>query len=135
SGYDYRPGKRHACAIAEGGIFRYRIIVLFSRRRFSRQHGFLDPEGANAHEAHVGGYPVARLKKHYVAWHQLRYRYRLALSVAHDCRLGCNHAANGPQGVVRLAFLHETDNSVDDHHCDNHSSVDKVPKYQSDNCC
>jgi hypothetical protein len=71
---------------------------------------------------------VAGGQQHDVARHELLGGDQLPLAAAQHRGLRREHAADGVQRRLGLAFLHEADEGVDDHRAQQHAGVDPVPQ-------
>jgi hypothetical protein len=121
-----RPGERHAQAIAKRGVRRDQILLLFGRHRFAGQQRLVDQEPARADQAQVGGHAIPRLEQHEVAWHEVGDRDAHASTVAQNAGMWRDHLADGVERLLRLAFLNEADDGVDQDDGDDHRGIDAV---------
>ena len=121
-----RSGECHAQKIAEGGARRDRLLLFLRYDRFAGQHGFLDEQATRAGQAQVGGHAVPRLEPHEVAGHEIGNRDAHAPAVAQDAGVRRDHLADRVQRLLRLAFLNEADDGIDQDDGDDHHRIDVV---------
>ncbi len=106
--------------------------ALVHRHRLAGEGCLVDAQVFHAHQAQVGRHPGARLQQHDIARHQQGGVDLVPLALAQYRGVTGQHGAHRFQRLLRLAFLNETDNSVDQHHADNHACIHIVLKRNCD---
>ncbi len=134
AGCDHRTRVGHAAAVAENGIGGNCRLVLPGSDRFTGQNRLVDQQSARADEAQVGRYAVAGFDQHDIAGDDLGNGHTLAVPVAEHAAAWRDHAADGSQRVLCLAFLDEADDGIGDHDGNDHPGVDEMAEKPGCQC-
>lgn len=104
----------------------------FHRYRFAGQRRFFHQQVLHADQAQVGWHLVAGYQQHDVAGHQALGIDFMAFTATQHHGVGREHAADGVQRVLRLAFLDEADDHVDQHGGKDHRGIDPMAEQGGD---
>ena len=107
----------HVLPVAQGNFAACQgRFGLDHRHGFAGQCGLLHLQRRALQDAAVGGHRVTGLHMDHVAGHQLVGMHHSQPTVPHDLRGGGGHGFQRGDGVLRLAFLHNPQHTVEDHH-------------------
>ena len=102
--------------------------------RFASEGRLIDLELGNLQQAQVGRDLVAGFQQHNVSRHKRMRSNLLHLSTSDHGSLGCCHALQSCQRLVRAPGLDQTNGGVEHHDGQNHQGVDQVPDHAGDQC-
>jgi hypothetical protein len=126
AGGDQGARVRHAVARAELGTPRARRFLLGRRHRLAGEQRLVEQQAARVAAAHVGRHAVAGLEQHHVAGTRLATGTLRRAPSRSTAACGAIRRRIASSAFLRLALLDEADQRVEQHHGNDHRSVDRV---------